>query len=383
MSIYPQTEQELAEAIKVTKVPLKIAGGGSRSGLGHPVEAEMLGLGGLTGISLYEPGALTLVAAAGTPLAEIEAALAAEGQRLPFEPMLHSALYGTNAATTIGGVVAVAAAGPRRIQAGGCRDSLIGVRFVNGKGEIIKNGGRVMKNVTGYDLVKLMAGSFGTLGVLTEVAFKVLPAAEAVSTVVIEGLDDAAAVAAMSEALGSPFDISGAAHLPGDTARTVLRLEGLAGSVAYRAGRLSEILGTYGPVQVMEDQAKVAALWADIRDAGMLADGQGSVWRISVKPSDGPAARAALGREAVAFYDWGGGLLWARVAEGRDVRAALAGIAGHATLVRGSDAEKATHGVFHPEVAPLARISAGLRAKFDPSGILNPGLMTGAAHVPA
>ncbi|MEO0911619.1 MAG: glycolate oxidase subunit GlcE [Pseudomonadota bacterium] len=380
--MYPLSEQELSDAVRASSTPLRIEGGGSRSGLGHPVQGDVLGLGGISGISLYEPGALTLVAAAGTPLAEVDAALGAEGQRLPFEPMRHGLLYGSNAGSTIGGVVAVAAAGPRRVQAGGCRDSLIGVRFVNGRGEIIKNGGRVMKNVTGYDLVKLMAGSHGTLGVLTEVAFKVLPVAEIAGTLVLHGLEDEAAVAAMSAALGSPYDVTGAAHLPGE-GRTVLRLEGFEGSVAYRLGRLREALGRFGEAEVLTDQAEVAALWEGIRDVAPLVDAPGAVWRISVKPSDGPRVRAALGADLPAFFDWGGGLLWIAVPESRDVRAALAGIGGHATLVRGTNAAKAAFGVFQPEAAPLAKISAGLRDKFDPRGILNPGRMTGAAAVPA
>lgn len=382
MSIYPASEQELSDAIKASSKAFWIEGGGSRSGLGHPVQGDVLGLGGISGISLYEPGALTLVAAAGTPLDAVDAALRAEGQRLPFEPLRLGALYGSNAGSTIGGVVATGAAGPRRIQVGGCRDSLIGVRFVNGAGEIIKNGGRVMKNVTGYDLVKLMAGSHGTLGVLTEVAFKVLPVAEMVGTLVLHGLDDGAAVAAMSAALGAPYDVSGAAHLPGE-GRTVLRLEGFEGSVAYRLEKLRAVLAPFGEAEVLTDQDGVAALWADIRDVAPLVDAPGAVWRISVKPSDGPRARAALGADSSAFFDWGGGLLWIAVPESRDVRAALKGISGqaipgHATLVRGSDAAKAKFGVFEPEAAPLAKISAGLRAKFDPKGILNPGRMTGA-----
>ncbi|MEM6744014.1 MAG: FAD-binding protein, partial [Pseudomonadota bacterium] len=198
----PRTEAELAEAVAGLTAPVEVVGGGTRQGLGRPVQAgETLSAAGLCGVSLYEPGALTIVAGAGTPLAEVEAALAAEGQRLPFEPMDHRGLLGSEGEPTIGGAVACNVSGPRRVQAGACRDSLIGVRFVDGGGRAIKNGGRVMKNVTGYDLVKLMAGSYGTLGVLSEVAFKVLPAPEAVAVLRLEGLDDARAVEAMTAAL--------------------------------------------------------------------------------------------------------------------------------------------------------------------------------------
>lgn len=325
---------------------------------------QVLSTAGLSGISLYEPGALTIVAGAGTPLAEIEAALAAANQRLPFEPMLAGKLLGIEGVSTIGGVVAANASGPRRIQAGACRDCLIGVRFVDGRGDIIKNGGRVMKNVTGYDLVKLLAGSWGTLGVLSEVAFKVLPGVEAVATVEVSGLDDRVAVEAMSAALGSPYEVSGAAYDPARRV-TMLRLEGFSDSVSYRTVKLQGVLAQFGDVTV-----NTAADWASVRDASMFAGGTGDLWRISVKPSDGPRVGAALD-SAKLLYDWGGGLIWAEVAQGFDLRGALGGIAGHATLMRGTGCGP----VFQPEAAPLAAISAGLRAQFDPRGLLNTGMM--------
>ena len=369
--LHPATETELSEIVAAAKGPLRVRGGGTRP-MGRPVTGEALSVARIAGIELYEPGALTILAKAGTPLAEVEAALAAEGQRLPFEPMDHRALLGTTGEPTIGGVVAANVAGPRRIQAGACRDSLIGVRFVDGSGAIVKNGGRVMKNVTGYDLVKLMAGSWGTLGVLTEVAFKVLPAPEASAGIVIEGLSDLQAVEAMAVALGSPFEVTGAAHLP-DKGRTHLRIEGFAASVAYRIGRLAALLAPFGKVEVAEDAAAVAEVWRRIRDAEDFAAVSGDVWRISVKPSDGPGIAARTGGQC--FYDWGGGLVWALVPEGTDLRARLGAFGGHAMLVRGSEATRARIAPFQPEPAPLAALSAGLRAKFDPRGVLNPGLM--------
>ena len=377
----PQSEKELAEAIRASAAKgtrLHIRGGGTRAGLGHAVTGQLVDTTGLKGVSLYEPGALTIVAAAGTPLDTIEKMLAKEGQRLPFEPMDHRAMYGKNGKSTIGGVVAANISGPRRIQAGACRDSLIGVRFIDGEGTIIKNGGRVMKNVTGYDLVKLMAGSHGTLGVLTEVAFKVLPMPEAAATVIVRGLDYQKAGAAMSAALTAPYDVNGAAHLPdgaGQSARTCIRVEGFEGSVRYRSGRLRELLATFGDVSIEAGSANSRKLWQQIRDAETVAAGKGDVWRISVKPSDGAKLANALDHTARLQFDWGGGLVWACVAPATNVRTLMHGIEGHATLIRSGEATAGELGVFHPEPAPLARISAGLRARFDPHGILNPGRM--------
>lgn len=365
----PTNESELCDAIREATGPLWVRGGGTRQ-VGRPMAGEALSVEGISGISLYEPGALTLVAAAGTPLAEVEAALAESGQRLPFEPMDHRGLLGTKGAPTVGGMVAANASGPRRVQAGACRDSLIGVRFVDGAGGVVRNGGRVMKNVTGYDLVKLMAGSWGTLGVLSEVSFKLLPRPEAESTLVFGGLDDARAIAAMAAGLGSPFEVTGAAHLP--DGRTLLRQEGFSASVAYRAGALAAHLARFGaPARVEGEES--AALWAAIRDVALFHDTPGDVWRVSVKPSDAPALVARAGGSAL--YDWGGGLAWLLMPEGCDLRAMLGPFAGHATLIRASAETRARIAPFHPEAAPVAAISSALRRQFDPRGILNPGLM--------
>ncbi len=369
----PANETELSEIVAAASGPLRILGGGTRP-IGRPLAGEALSVAGLSGIELYEPGALTIVVGAGTPIADVEAVLAKENQRLPFEPMDHRALLGTDGAPTIGGVVAANVSGPRRIQAGACRDSLIGVRFVDGTGTILKNGGRVMKNVTGYDLVKLLAGSWGTLGVLTEVAFKVLPDTETQANVVVEGLSPHQAVEAMSTALGSPFEVTGAAHVPGgETPLTLLRLEGFAASVAYRTERLSTLLSPFGNVRAETDIAAVRTAWRAVRDVEAFAGVSGDVWRISVKPSDAPDIAALAQGEAI--FDWGGGLIWVCVPEGTDLRARLGAFAGHATLVRASEDTRARISPFQPEAAPIAALSEGLRKQFDPRGILNPGLM--------
>ncbi|SFE29082.1 FAD-binding protein [Roseivivax sediminis] len=367
----PQSEEELSGIVAEASGPLHVRGGGTR-GIGRPVTGDVVETGGLSGITLYEPGALTLVAGAGTPLAEIEATLAAEGQRLAFEPMDHRGLLGTTGEPTLGGMAAANVSGPRRVVAGACRDFMLGVRFVDGTGAVVKNGGRVMKNVTGYDLVKLMAGSWGTLGVLTELSLKVLPVPETQGTLILKGLTDEAAVAAMARALGSPFEVTGAAHLPA-AGETCLRLEGFADSVTYRLERLAALFP--GTDMHRETEAEpVAACWRAIRDVAAFHDAPGDVWQLSVKPSDAPGLVARMGAEDV-VYDWGGGLIRARLAPGTDLRARLGAFGGHATLVRGDAATRAALPVFQPETAPVAALSRGLRARFDPKGILNPGLM--------
>ena len=354
----PASEVELSEMIRSAE-PLVIRGGGTRS-IGAAVGA-VLETGGMSGVELYEPGALTLVARAGTSLAKVEALLAAERQRLAFEVPDMRALLGREGVSTIGGVVAANASGPRRVQVGACRDALLGVRFVDGAGAVIKNGGRVMKNVTGYDLVKLLAGSHGSLGVLTEVAFKVQALPEAAVTLVSErGL--AEGLAALRVALGSPYDISGAGYAQGCA---MIRVEGMAGSVAYRAGALEQALG--GDWQRIDG----GDLWQGLRDVQAFAGVAGAVWRLAVKPTE--AARIITGLGLQAMVDWGGGLVWLLDPTGAaDVRAAVAGH-GHATLVRALPGMTAA--AFPPEAAGVAALTAGLRAKFDPRGIFNPGMM--------
>ncbi|QJF52835.1 FAD-binding protein [Roseobacter ponti] len=370
----PENEAALAEMIRSANGPLTITGGGTRGMTG---DGETLETGALSGISLYEPGALTIVAGAGTPLAEVHDALAAENQRLAFEPMDHRPLLGTTGAPTLGGVIAANVSGPRRIQGGAARDYALGVRFVDGAGNIVKNGGRVMKNVTGYDLVKLMCGACGTLGVLSEVALKVLPVPETSGTLVLQGLSDADAVDVMSLAMGSPYEITGAVHgakVHGDETVTALRIEGFEQSVAYRMGRLKELFADRGAEIALLPAETSDALWERARDAGPLSNVAGDVWRVSCKPSDAPGLVARAGAQSH-YFDWAGGLIWMRMAAGTDLRENLGRFDGHATLVRAGAGTRAALGAFHPEAAGVARLSAGLRARFDPRGILNPGLM--------
>ena len=363
----PQSEKELAGMIAGASGPLAVQGGGTR---GFAGAGDVLCAAGLAGIALYEPGALTLVAGAGTPVAEIEAALAAEHQRLAFEPMDHRALLDTTGTPTIGGVMAANVSGPRRIAVGAARDFALGVRFVDGTGRIVKNGGRVMKNVTGYDLVKLMCGSFGTLGVLSEISMKVLPAPETEASLVIGTELVEQAVAALSRALGSPFEVTGAAFLPARGA--VVRIEGFETSVAYRLGALEGILSGFGEIERLNADAS-HALWRGVRDVQPFVGRAGDVWRVSVKPGDAPGIVAALPEGADYMLDWGGGLIWVLCAAGTDLRAKIAPFAGHATLVRADAGVRARLGVFQPEAPALAALTQGVRARFDPRGVLNGG----------
>ncbi len=391
MAVYrPETAEDVASVVRwavADAQPLELVAGGSKRGLGRPSQAEhTLDLSALSGIGDYEPAELVLTAAAGTKLAAIEAALAARGQMLAFEPPDWRALLGTaDREPTLGGTISCNLAGPRRIKAGAARDHLLGFSAVNGRGEIFKAGGKVVKNVTGYDLCKLVAGAYGTLAALTEASIKVLPRPEVARTVVVHGLSDTDAVAALTEGLNSPHEVSGAAHLPADRANaavamTLLRIEGPEPSVAHRIVELRDMLADRGETSTL-DMAESARVWRAIADVTPLAEPRDrAVWRISVPPASGPLVAGAVGRATAAswFYDWGGGLIWI-AAEGADggaaaVRAAIASVGdGHATLVRASEGLRAAVDVFQPLAVPLAGLSARVKNGFDPCGILNPG----------
>jgi glycolate oxidase FAD binding subunit len=389
-SFVPATEQDAAAMIAAAaarRTPLALVGSASKAEIGRPAQSEAtLSSAGLTGITLYEPAELVLAARAGTPLSEVVRTLADKGQQLPFEPMDYRRLLGSAGEPTVGGVAAANLSGPRRIMAGAARDSLIGVRIVNGRGEAIKSGGRVMKNVTGLDLVKLMAGSWGTLGLLTEVTFKVLPRAERVATLAFHGLDDARAVAALCAAAASPYEVTGAAHLParldGAGARTLIRIEGFSVSVQYRLRELQKLLRPFGAAEVIEGEA-AAALWQSIRDVALLAEPRDeAVWRLSAAPTSGPqlAEQVARALDARWYYDWSGGLLWIATSAAGDagagaIRAAVRQHGGHATLIRAPAEVRAAVDVFQPLSPALMQLTAGIKSAFDPKGILNPGRM--------
>ena len=387
----PPDEAGIAAAVAAAtaaREPLAIEGNGSKRALLRPVQAaRTLTTRALTGITLYRPSELILSARAGTTVPEIEAALAEHGQMIAPEPPDTRAIFGSDRHATIGGIVATNLSGPRRITVGAMRDHVMGVRFVNGVGEVQRSGGRVLKNVTGLDLCKLLSGSYGTLGVLTEVTVKVLPAAEASATLAVAVADIAAGVRALSAGLTSPFGVTGAALLPDGEAAglagpvALLRIEDFRPSVTYRAARLRESLAVHGTVTLIEDHAS-RALWRAVRDAAPLgATAEDAIWRVSVRPSAAPALAATLQAAfgARLLFDWGGGLIWVAgpaTAAAHDTVTAAASVShGSCTLFRGPEPLRAAVAVLPPEAPALAAISQRVKAALDPAGVLNPGRM--------
>jgi glycolate oxidase FAD binding subunit len=392
-----ELREAVADALRAEE-SVEIVGGASKRALGRPLQApHLLDLSLLTGIRDYAPNELVLTAGAGTPLAEIEHALTACGQMLAFEPPDWRALLGGGGgAPTLGGALACNLAGPRRIKAGAARDHFLGFRGVSGRGEAFKAGGKVVKNVTGYDLCKLMAGSYGTLAALEEVTVKVLPRPETVETVLFSGIAPGPAVRLMNAALGSPHEVSGAAYLPAGTAglhagRVALRVEGPAPSVAARRDSLLQELRGAGKAELLGD-AESVALWQAVGEVAPLLDpGERAVWRISVAPARGAELGEALARalDAKWLLDWGGGLVWAAAPETgpqslndagaaairREIRGHDGSGTGHATLVKASAALRRAVAVFEPQASALAALSRRVKEAFDPAHILNPGRM--------
>ena len=401
-SFTPRDEADVAAAIQWAVAEgksLEIIGHGSKRGIGRAAQWDLtLDLSALSGVTLYEPEELVLSARAGTPLAEIAALLADHGQELAFEPMDYGPLLGRPAAqATLGGVVATNSCGPRRLKAGAARDHFLGVSAASGRGERFKSGGRVVKNVTGYDLCKLLAGSWGTLAAMTEITVKVLPRAETTATLVCYGLSDAAAVKAMAAATGSSAEVSGAAHVPAAIAAelaqapgnrgalTAFRLEGVPPSVAQRGRTLSAALADFGEPQCIGDEGS-RALWQAIRDVTPFAAPEAAsrpLWRVSTVPMKGPQIAAQITAACAAaqvIYDWAGGLMWIMLAESGDagaaaVRRAIRAAGGHATLVRAPASVRASVDVFEPQDTALAALTRRVKASFDPQRVLGPGRM--------
>jgi glycolate oxidase FAD binding subunit len=394
-------EQVVRSAI-ASEQPLEIIGHGSKRSVGQPMATNaLLDLSALNAVTAYEPNELIVTVQAGAPLADVLSLIDSKNQQFAFEPMNTASLLGTPEIGTVGGMIGAGLAGPRRIKAGGARDHLLGAHAVSGFGDSFKAGGKVVKNVTGYDLCKLLAGSWGTLAVMTEVTLKVMPRPESERTLILRGLDDSGANRAMTAALGSPFDVSGAAHVPSSALRaspggldglgaerqavTLLRLEGIAASVAHRAASLGKLLAPFGSAEMIDDAAS-AAIWVAVRDVRPFAAngalGAWPVWRIVCPPASGGALGQQLARDSGGdvIYDWGGGLIWLALPPKPDAGAALVrqrvdAAGGHATLLRASEDVRREVDVFHPQQAGLAALGERVRHSFDPKHILNRGRM--------
>jgi glycolate oxidase FAD binding subunit len=401
-----QDVEQVVRGAIASEQPLEIIGHGSKRQIGQPMATNaLLDLSALNAVTSYEPSELIITVQAGAPLADVTSLIDSKNQHFAFEPIDTAPLLGTGNRGTIGGMIGAGLAGPRRIMAGGARDHLLGAHAVSGFGDSFKAGGRVVKNVTGYDLCKLLAGSWGTLAVMTEVTLKVMPKPESERTLLLRGLDDLTANRAMTAALGSPFDVSGAAHVPSSALRsdagalgdlglqreaaTLLRLEGIAASVSHRAAALGQLLARYGGVEIIQDAASERA-WRSVRDVHpFAADGAlgiWPVWRIVCPPASGGALGEALARDTGGdvLYDWGGGLLWAALPPKPDAQAAVVrqrvdAVGGHATLIRAAEEVRRHVDVFHPQHRDLAGLGERVRHGFDPRRILNRGRLTRSA----
>jgi glycolate oxidase FAD binding subunit len=382
--------------------PLEIIGHGSKRRIGQVMTTNaVLDLSALNAVKSYEPNELIITVEAGAPLADVMSLIDSKNQQFAFEPINTAPLLGTPALGTVGGMIGTGLAGPRRIKAGGVRDHLLGAHAVSGFGDSFKTGGKVVKNVTGYDLPKLLTASWGTLAVMTEATLKVMPRPESERTLVLRGLDEAAANRAMTAALASPFDVSAAAHVPSSSLRTevvgldrlgspraaltLIRLEGTATSASHRAAALTKLLAAFATVEIVEDVHSADA-WGAVRDVTPFAAagplGAWPVWRIVCPPAAGHTIGERLARESggEVIYDWGGGLIWAALPPTRDAQAPLVRerasvVSGHATLLRASDEVRRGVEIFHPQPAGLAALEERVRLSFDPKGILNRGRM--------
>lgn len=394
----PMDERELsrllAEAAR-TRWTLEVAGSGSKRHVGRPMEVSgVLHTRNLRGITLSEPTEQVISARSGTLLSALEAELAKNSQQLACEPLDLGPMLGEPAGQgTVGGMVAANLSGARRIQRGAVRDQLLGLRCVNGKGEIFKWGGRVMKNVTGYDLCRTLAGSWGTLGVFTELTLRAIPKAEETRTLILFGQPEAIAIEALCLALATPYEVSGTVHLDASLARrlrlpalaqintsvTAMRIENFSPAVACRAAKLKDLFAPYGEL-VELDHANSLAFWEELRQLSFLQGSTDPVWRISTKPKLGPRLIESVRRyrECRAAYDWSGGLIWLEIpdagdAGADDIRRVVATLGGHATLIRAAPAVRQAVAVFPPLEAGVQRLSDGIKQAFDPLHILNPG----------
>jgi glycolate oxidase FAD binding subunit len=377
-ALCPTTTDELCDVISGAVrdgTKLRLRGGGSKDAIGAPTpRVPTLDMRGFSGVVAYDPPELVMTAKAGTALSEIEAVVAAEGQMLAFDPYDHGPMFGNApGAATIGGIVVSGVAGPRRLSCGGARDHLLGFEGVSGNGEGFKAGSRVVKNVTGFDLSKLIAGSWGRLVAVTQVTLKVLPRAPIHATVLLNGLETEAAVAAMARAMGSPAGIAAAAHVPDwqGAPATLFRIDGIEESIAARTKSLAALFANAGRMQTLDDETS-ASLWNRIRTAAALPADR-PLWRIVVAPRKAPAVIETLGDKRW-ILDWAGGLIWAAsTIEAGTIRAAAEAAGGHATLIRGDAVLRAGVPALHPPARGVAALESSIRRAFDPGQVFDCG----------
>ncbi|MBU2533111.1 MAG: FAD-binding protein [Alphaproteobacteria bacterium] len=396
----PSDEGEIIDFVRAAianEAPLEVAGNATKAALGRPVEADRrLSTRSLRGIHFYEPSELVVSLGPGTTMRELTDLLDQNGQELAFEPIDYAHLFATEPlGGTIGSAVAVNASGPRRIKAGAARDHVLGFSAVSGRGEAFQSGGRVMKNVTGYDLSKLMTGSYGTLAILTDLTLKVLPKPEMEQTLLLHGLGDQNGIDVMTEASGLPHEVSSLAHLPagcvaaigplaGQTAAvTALRIEGPETSVAKRKADLQEHFAPHRAEFSVLSDAHSKTFWGALRDCLPLCAHASDIWRLSTAPTEGARLVETIrksGVDAAAYYDWAGGLVWLATTTNAEtaapeIRRALHSSGGHATLIRADASSRAGVDVFHPQPTALAALTARIKNSFDPERILNRGRM--------
>ncbi len=397
----PRDETQLSKIVSdanQSKTSLEVAGAGTKRSLGRPVQADyIVCTGAMFGISMYEPQELVVSVKTGTPLRFLEETLARKNQMLAFEPLDMGPVLGVaQGEGTIGGVLATNLCGSRRILTGSTKDHFLGMTAVNGIGDVIKSGGRVMKNVTGYDLCKGVSGSWGTLAVMTEVTMKVLPKPEETATLIFSGLLDVLAIELMCKAMKTPYEVSGTVHIQQplvselsdshlrttDASLTAIRIENFSEALQYRLKALQEELDSFGIIEVL-DHERSEAFWSDMRTLKLFQSSQAPFWRITTSPSKGVEIVSAIKAhhpDSVAIYDWSGGLIWLLTpftadAGASEVHRAVINRGGNATLMRGDLALRASADVFQPVESDVAAITRRIKAAFDPNFVLSPGRM--------
>ncbi len=382
-----EVEQVVAEALAERR-GLAVCAGGSKRLMRSPIDsAAVLDMSAVAGITNYDADELVVTARAGTPLIELDAALAERRQMLAFEPFDHAPLFGSAPGrATLGGVVAVNVSGPRRLASGAARDHILGFTAVSGRGESLKGGGAVVKNVTGFDLPKLMAGSWGTLAVLLTITMRVLPRPRAEKTLLIRGLTSDAAQELMNCAMATTASVSAAAHLHAPNPTTALRVEGFGPSVEVRCAELLRVLQPAGACENIEAEES-SAFWRRVSSLDALPVAGYVLWRISVPPARGGQVPSRLACEAAHYLsDWGGALVWAAVPESvaparaGPIRAIARSLGGYATLIRAPLTMRAALSAGVDRDPGVTRLQERVKAAFDPCGILNPGLDPAADH---